>query len=278
MTISELYSKTKSSLKGGGVESFEFEADQLLKSVGVDKIALLTEPERLVNENISAEIEALVERRICGEPLQYLVGEWEFYGLPFKVGEGVLIPRQDTETLVELALDFLKGRDINARRTVDLCSGTGCIGITLAKLAGANVLCVEMYYAAEQYLRQNIKLNGVEVSVSMEDACSENIPYSGFDLIVCNPPYLTGEDMRNLQREVRREPQSALFGGEDGLDFYRKLIPIYAPRLHNGGMIAVEIGKGQEKAVCKLFRKSGLNPQTKPDANGIIRVVYAVRE
>ncbi|MDE6731997.1 MAG: peptide chain release factor N(5)-glutamine methyltransferase, partial [Oscillospiraceae bacterium] len=104
------------------------------------------------------------------------------------------------------------------------------------------------------------------------------IPYSGFDLIVCNPPYLTGEDMRNLQREVRHEPESALFGGEDGLDFYRKLIPIYAPRLHNGGMLALEIGKGQEEAVSELFRKSGLNPQTKPDANGIIRVVYATRE
>ncbi|MDE6733143.1 MAG: peptide chain release factor N(5)-glutamine methyltransferase, partial [Oscillospiraceae bacterium] len=175
MTIRELYSKTKSTLRNAAIEFPDFEADQLLKSVGIEKTTLITEPGREVGENISREISSLVERRLRGEPLQYLVGEWEFYGLPFKVGEGVLIPRQDTETLVELALDFLKGRDIKARRTVDLCSGTGCIGITLAKLTGANVLCVEMYYAAEQYLRQNIKLNGVEVSVSMEDACSEDI-------------------------------------------------------------------------------------------------------
>lgn len=277
MTVRELYEKIKTELAGGGVENAGFEAEQLLRASGIDKLTLITEPGHLISGNISAEISARVERRLRGEPLQYLVGEWEFYGLPFKVGEGVLIPRQDTETLVELALDFLRKRDINARRTVDLCSGTGCIGITLAKLADANVLCNEMYYAAEYYLLQNIKLNGVEVSISMENACSEDIPYNGFDLVVCNPPYLTSEDMRDLQREVKFEPESALFGGEDGLDFYRKLIPIYAPRLYKGGMLAVEIGKGQEEAVCELFRKSGLNPQTKPDANGIIRVVYAIR-
>lgn len=278
MTITELYHNTKTALASGGIEAFEFEAAQLLKSAGIEKTTLITEPERLADEKISAEINARVGRRLRGEPLQYILGVWEFYGLPFKVGEGVLIPRQDTETLVELALDFLKKRDINARRTVDLCSGTGCVGITLAKLADANVLCNEMYYAAEYFLQQNIKLNGVEVSVSMENACSEDIPYNGFDLVVCNPPYLTREDMRKLQKEVRFEPESALFGGEDGLDFYRKLIPIYAPRLFEGGMLAVEIGKGQEEDVCDIFRKSGLSPQTKLDANGIIRVVYAIRE
>lgn len=278
MTLSELYRNTKTALKRADVEAYEFEAVQLLRSVGIEKTALITEPEREADENISREIRSRVERRILGEPLQYILGEWEFYGLTFKVGKGVLIPRQDTETLVDVALEFLRGRGKNARRTIDLCAGTGCIGIVLSKLADAYVMFDEKYYAADGYLRRNLKLHGVPLEACMFDACIEDMPFCGFDLVVCNPPYLSREDLRNLQKEVTFEPVEALYGGEDGLDFYRRIIPIYTPRLFQGGMLAMEIGKGQEEAVCELFGQSGLNPQTKPDANGVIRVVYAIRE
>lgn len=278
MTLGTYYKKVKFGLQCVGIESLDFEATQLFKCLGIDKKTLIAESKREVDKDLTDKMSKIFRRRVVGEPLQYILGEWEFYGLPFKVGEGVLIPRQDTETLVELALEFLRGRDINARTTADLCAGSGCIGITLAKLADANVLCVEPYYTADGYLRRNARLNNVEVSFSMADACSDKIPFSGFDLIVCNPPYLSSEDMRNLQTEVTYEPEEALYGGEDGLDFYRKMIPIYKPKLFIGGMIAFEIGKGQDEAVCELFRQSGFFPQTKCDANGIIRVVYAIRE
>lgn len=274
MTVRELFDKTKAELASGGVESCEFEAEQLLRAYGIDKLALITEPEREIAEDISAEISSRVLRRISGEPLQYILGEWEFYGLPFYVGEGVLIPRQDTETIVDVALEFLKSRDADSRKTLDLCAGSGCIGIALAKLANADVTCVEKSPEAFDYLRKNAALNGAAITAVLGDVLDEQSAPGEFDAIVCNPPYLSAEDMKSLQREVKFEPEAALFGGEDGLDFYRRLIPMYSTKLNPGGLLAVEIGMGQEIAVCELFRTSGLNPQMKQDANGIIRVIY----
>lgn len=274
MTVRELFDKTKAELASGGVENAAFETEQLLRAFGIDKLALITEPEREIAEDISAEISSRVLRRISGEPLQYILGEWEFYGLPFYVGEGVLIPRQDTETLVDVALEFLKSRDADSRKTLDLCAGSGCIGIALAKLANADVTCVEKSPEAFDYLRKNSALNGAAITAVLGDVLDEQSAPGEFDAIVCNPPYLSAEDMKSLQREVKFEPEAALFGGEDGLDFYRRLIPMYSTKLNPGGLLAVEIGMGQEIAVCELFRTSGLNPQMKQDANGIIRVIY----
>lgn len=274
MTVAELYNRTKSELSSGGVENAAFEAEQLLRASGIDKLLLITEPGRLIAEDISAEIRSRVSRRVSGEPLQYILGEWEFYGLPFCVGEGVLIPRQDTETIVEVALRFLEERGASSRKTLDICAGSGCIGIALAKLANADVTCVEKSEKAFDYLKKNAALNVVSITAVLGDAFDEQSARGEFDLIVCNPPYLTAEDMRSLQREVKFEPEAALFGGEDGMDFYRRLIPMYSTKLNPGGMFAVEIGMGQENAVCELFRTSGLNPQMKQDANGIIRVIY----
>lgn len=272
MTVRELYDKIKSELASGGVENAAFEAEQLFRAFGIDKLLLIAEPGRLIAEKISAEISARVSRRISGEPLQYILGEWEFYGLPFYVGSGVLIPRQDTETLVEVALEFLA--NASSKKTLDLCAGSGCIGIALAKLANADVTSVEKSPEAFAYLTKNAALNDASITAVLGDVFDESNAFGEFDLIVCNPPYLTAEDMRSLQREVRFEPEAALFGGEDGLNFYRRLIPLYSTKLNSGGLLAVEIGMGQENAVCELFRSSGSSPQMKKDANGIIRVVY----
>lgn len=277
MTIAELYNRTKSELESGGVEDFRFESEQLLLGVGIDKTMLISEPERAVSEDISSEINAKLLRRLSGEPLQYILGEWEFYGLPFYVGEGVLIPRADTETLVETALRFLKERDARLRRTLDLCAGSGCVGIALAKTASADVTFVEKSPAAFEYLKKNTALNSVSAKLILGDILEEQTVAGEYDLIVSNPPYLTAEDMSALQKEVRFEPQAALFGGADGLDFYRMMIPMYSQRLKIGGMLAVEIGMGQENAVCGIFRENGFTPRTECDLGGVVRVVYSVK-
>ena len=180
-----------------GIENARFEAIELLVRAGVDRTKLYTES--ISSGNLPAEVRQraaeLLGRRASGEPLQYIIGEWEFYGLPFKVGEGVLIPRQDTETLVETALEFLKSRPPEQRRVLDLCAGTGCIGITLAKLIGAKVSCVELSGEAFGYLAENVRLNDVEERVKpiSGDIFDSEIRcgLGEFDLIVSNPPYLT---------------------------------------------------------------------------------------
>lgn len=277
MTVSELYNRIRSELRGGGVQDFRFEAEQLLRGAGINKLTLITEPEREISEDISAEINARLSRRLSGEPLQYILGEWEFYGLPFYVGEGVLIPRGDTETLVEVAMRFLKDRVGSERKTLDLCAGSGCIGIALAKTANAEVTCVERSPAAFEYLEKNAARNNVSAELILGDVLEAPTAAGEYDLIVSNPPYLTAEDMSRLQREVRFEPEAALFGGEDGLDFYRAMIPMYSERLKSGGMIAVEIGMGQENAVCGIFRENGLTPRTERDLGGICRVIYSIK-
>ena len=277
MTIRELYVSVKDALERGGIENAEFEAEQLLRGAGVDKITLISEPNKDASD-ISAEIRAKTERRLSGEPLQYILGEWEFYGLPFKVGDGVLIPRQDTETLVDVGLKFLNGRASNKRLTLDLCAGSGCIGITLAKLAGAEVTLVEKSERAFGYLWENILLNGVSACGAVRgDVMNENTVCDKYDLIVSNPPYLTDSDMRSLQREVEFEPKDALYGGTDGLDFYKSILDIYPKKLKRGGMIAVEIGMGQESAVSEIFRKNGIEPRLEKDMCGVYRVVYGVK-
>ena len=278
LTVRGLYASVKDALERGRIENAEFEAEQLLRGVGIDKITLISEPDKEVTSDISAEIRAKTERRLSGEPLQYILGEWEFYGLPFKVGEGVLIPRQDTETLVDVSLKFLNGRAGNKRLTLDLCAGSGCIGIALAKLAGAEVMLVEKSERAFGYLRENILLNRVSACGAVRgDVLNENTVCDKYDLIVSNPPYLTESDMRSLQREVEFEPKDALYGGTDGLDFYRSILEIYPKKLKRGGMLAVEIGIGQENAVSGIFRENGIEPRLEKDMCGIYRVVYGVK-
>ena len=276
MTIRGLYEYIRCSLINGGIENAGFEAEQLLCSVGIDKITLIAEPNTEIAADISEEMRARVGRRLSGEPLQYILGEWEFYGLPFKVGEGVLIPRQDTETLVDVSLSFLEKRSRTERKTLDLCAGSGCIGIALAKLAAAEVTSVEKSPQAFAYLKENTALNGIEVNAVLGDVLTDDTVRGEFDLIVSNPPYLTESDMRSLQKEVEFEPKAALYGGSDGMDFYKRILEIYPKKLKSGGMIAVEIGMGQEVSVSAIFRENGLQPRLEKDLRGIYRIVHGI--
>lgn len=275
-----MLSNTICSLADNGVENAGFEARQLLEFAGIDRMRMLTEPNGEVPEELGERVTRLVEKRVSGYPLQYLLGEWEFYGLPFRVGEGVLIPRQDTEVLAEVALDFLNTLPESERVALDLCAGSGCIGITLAKLARARVTLVEKSDKAFAYLKENIALNEVEslCNAVSGDVLDESADFGEFSVIVSNPPYVTKAEMERLQREVRYEPEMALYGGDDGLDFYRRLIPQYTRSLRDGGLLAVEIGDSQERAVMEIFAQNGYAPHGAKDSGGFCRVVYAVKE
>lgn len=223
------------------------------------------------------QINEVVQRRINGEPLQYLLGEWEFYGYPFKVGKGVLIPRPETELLVDVVLEHRACSIV-----IDLCAGSGCVGIALAKETGGGLLAIEKSEKAYYYLEQNIALNNLEPKKHIRTACSDVLKCGHFKLndemtVVINPPYLSKEDILNLQKEVRHEPTMALFGGEDGLDFYRKFFEMWKNPLNGAGMFACEVGDSQAAAVCEMMKNIGLSPHIKKDYNGIDRVVYSVK-
>ncbi len=223
------------------------------------------------------QIEPLINRRLKGEPLQYILGKWGFYKGEFLVGEGVLIPRQDTETLVETAVEFLKDR--KSPTVIDLCSGSGCVAISIATdYPEAQVIACEKYEKAYSFLEKNIKLNNTKnVKPMLLDITEES--FGEADLIVSNPPYITKKDMEVLQSEVLKEPETALYGGEDGLYFYRVIAEKWSPLLKKGGMLALEIGIGQEESVKELLKKAGLkNIGTKKDLCGVQRVVFGTAD
>lgn len=281
MIVGELAARLRGALAEYGIENSAFETEQLMIKAGIPKQAALWAPRELVSSECEKTALALLEKRLSGYPLQYLIEEWDFYACTFKVGEGVLIPRQDTETLAELADGFLKKRSPDRRAVLDLCAGSGCIGIALARVCEARVTCVEKSEAAFYYLKENIALNGVCDRVSA--VCGDIfvvLPEIGgeYDAIVSNPPYLTAAEMSELQREVTFEPREALYGGDDGLEFYRKIPERYLGRLAEGGLLAMEIGYEQAEQAALIFKKYGLEPQFENDLCGVRRVIYGIKK
>ena len=260
-------------LEENGIEAPDFEALQMLQSLGYSKIRIL-EGRGVLTQQQQEQLRQLVSRRLEGEPLQYLLGEWEFYGLTLKVGPGVLIPRPDTETLVETGLSYLKGR--TGCRVLDLCAGTGCVGLAVERSAKniSALYALEKEEAAFFYLKENLAAYESRIMPLHQDGLAPGPEADRLDLILCNPPYLTGEDMESLQTEVRYEPPSALDGGEDGLDFYRRLTAVWKHRLNPGGLLAYEIGMGQQEDVTQILWQEGLEQiHWKEDLSGIVRVV-----
>ena len=196
-----------------------------------DEMSLRLAPLREVTSQQAEAFVALCGRRAAGEPLQYLVEEWEFFGLPFAVGPGVLIPRPETELLVEAALEKLEGK--TAPAVADLCSGSGCIAVAVAKnLSGAKVTAVELSEKALPYLKKNVAANAAAVEVVQGSVLEADLLAGrSFDMILSNPPYISDEEMAQLQPEVRKEPEMALWGGSDGLTFYSALPGICYPLL-----------------------------------------------
>ncbi len=224
----------------------------------------------------------LVKRRTDGYPLQYLLGQWEFYGYTFRVNENVLIPRPDTETLIENILEICGKNNLKSPKIADLCSGSGCIAVTLKKqIPDAEVYAVEISEKAVETIKENAELNNVVIHIINADVLKQEtaLSLSGLDIIVCNPPYLTQYDMDTLQKEVTFEPSIALFGGDDGLDFYRKITLLWRKSLKNNGWIAYEFGDGQHDDVGKILGKNNFyNITFSRDTQNIIRTVTARKQ
>ncbi|MBQ8297554.1 MAG: peptide chain release factor N(5)-glutamine methyltransferase [Ruminococcus sp.] len=276
VSIGELYTNVKAILENAGIDTYRFDAQCIMEQAfGTRLPSILTNSTAAAPENVMNQVREMVEKRAQGYPLQYILGEWEFYGYTFRVGEGVLIPRPDTETLVEQVLDICRENQLKAPRIADLCSGSGCIAVTLKKeLPDAEIYAVELSEKALPYLRENARLNEVHINIIGGDVLSGQTAAGlcGLDIIVSNPPYLTGKDMTMLQTEVSHEPQMALMGGGDGLDFYRTITPLWRNSLRDGGFIAYEFGLNQDEAVSSILKENGFdNIQLRQDTAGIIR-------
>lgn len=276
MTVGEAYRKTKDILTEAGFEAPAFEALCLVEKVfGFNRLALITRGEETAatDEKIALLAE-LTEKRLSHEPLQYIIGKWSFMGIDLLVGEGVLVPRDDTEVVTSLCIDFLSGKENPS--VIDLCAGSGAISLALEKYANCKVTAVELSDKAFSYLTQNIKLNNSAVNALNGDIfeCHKDIADNSLDLIVSNPPYIKSADIAALQEEVQHEPVMALDGGESGLDFYRRIVPLWKSKLKAGGALAFELGEGQYDEVCRILADNGFGGITESiDFGGIQRAI-----
>ena len=277
-TYNNLYLDLRAELRRAGDEEATQSARELVCAAAaktreefVRDGALYASPE--VEENARE----LVKRHLGGEPVAYLIGEWEFYGLPLDISESVLIPRPDTETLAEAAIDWLAQQD--GPRVLDLCAGSGCLGLAIAsQVKDARVVLGELSDGALRICRQNIRRNGLtgRVTAMQLDALHPPLQRLGdFDCIVSNPPYIPTGDLPGLDPSVRDyEPHMALDGGADGLDFYRAILRHWPAVLHPGSRLYFEVGIGQADDVLRLMRSVGFGDlEILPDPAGIPRVV-----
>lgn len=276
MTVGEAYRKTKDILTEAGFEAPAFEALCLTEKVfGFNRLALITKGEETVaSEEKLAVLAELTEKRLNHEPLQYLLGKWSFMGIDLLVGEGVLVPRDDTEVVTSLCIDYLSCKE--SRNVIDLCAGSGAISLALEKYANCKVTAVELSDKAFSYLTQNIKLNNSAVNALNGDIfeCHKDIADNSLDLIVSNPPYIKTADIASLQKEVQHEPAMALDGGESGLDFYRRIVPLWKSKLKAGGALAFELGEGQYDEVSRILADNGFGGITESiDFGGIQRAI-----
>ena len=259
MTIRQFQRTLEQDLAALGAESPRFDAAQLLRWLsGQDQAWLIAHTGDACPEDWQARSVDALHRLENGEPLQYLLGEWEFYGLPLAVGPGVLIPRADTETIVETCLLALA--PVPDPAIWDLCSGSGAIALALAsRRPDARILAAELSEEALPYLRQNIAALAPDQVTAVQTDVLTQLPDGLCDLIVSNPPYITGADMQTLSPQVRREPELAPYGGEDGLRFYRQLTHSCYDHLRPGGWLIFEIGYDQGESVPALLRQRGFD-------------------
>lgn len=278
LTLLKLYNIGKKVLKEHDISDANFDAMCILEhSLSLSRHNILVDPNKAIRVWDSNRYLDLIRRRASGEPLQYIIGKWEFMNIQLKVGPGVLIPREDTQTLVEEAVS--RSSFCNPR-ILDLCAGSGAVSLGIASCMDYNVVCsVELYDDAIRYLNENIRLNKFRnIRVIKDDVLNPNGIYEDkFDILVSNPPYIRTLDIDKLQDEVKREPVTSLDGGEDGLNFYRSIAENWFQRLSSKALVAVEIGINQENDVINIFKQHGLcDIKLRKDLNGINRVVSGI--
>ena len=276
MTRRDWLTQATAALTAAGCEDATFDARCLLEDLGDLPRGRAVDDTPLTDGQRTVLTRALTQR-VEGRPLQYILGQWDFLTLTLQVGEGVLIPRPDTELLCEAAAKRLQGTI--APRVLDLCAGTGCVGLGVASLTpGAVVTAVELSQEAMPYLQENRRrYPALDVTVRQADVLADYDAFTDvYDAILSNPPYIPTDDLAGLQREVQREPQMALDGSKDGLLFYRVIAEHWCEKLVPGGFCALEVGIGQAAQVAALFAAAGLaNTEILQDMAGVDRVVVA---
>ena len=272
MTVLELFRYCKEKLSF--TDSPEFDTICIFEDLlSISKSKMYFNDIEATGEQINI-VENVIKRRKNGEPLQYILGKWDFYDLTFNVGKGVLIPRPETETLVDFALEKIK--DVNLPVIYDLCAGSGCIGLTVAHhRKDAKVYLLEKEYDAIVYLKSNKeKYNLDNAQIIQGDLFNidfSQIPHA--DVILSNPPYIPTSEIDGLQKEVHFEPTTALDGGLDGLDFYRCIAEKWTSNVKKNGYIALECGEEQSDAITHLFSGKYSEKQIIYDFNNIDRIV-----
>ena len=279
ITYNNLYMDIRQELRQAGIEAATLEARELVcYAAGKTRQELMRDSRLYVPTAVEQQARGLVRRHLNGEPVAYLIGEWEFYGLPLDISEHVLIPRSDTEVLAEKAIEFVQ--TLGECRVLDLCAGSGCVGLAVAsQCRQARVVLGELSEGALRICRQNIRRNGLSgqvVPLPMDVMAGPPAHVGEFDCIVSNPPYIPRADIDTLDVSVKDyEPHMALDGGEDGLDFYRTICDKWRQVLHPGSRLYFEVGIGQADDVLRLMRAVGFGDiQVVEDPGGIPRVVF----
>lgn len=286
MTLAEAYQAGKQILLDAGIREYGLDAWYLLEFVtGVNKAAFYLEPQQRITESQKAEFLSYIRERAKRVPLQYLTGEQEFMGLVFSVNRHVLIPRQDTEILVETALEWLNSGSVPAEdgkvRMLDLCTGSGCILLSVLYYGGQKGKVegtgTDISQEALKVARKNAELLDIKAAFVQSDLF-EKIEKKKYGMIVSNPPYIKTRDIEALEPEVREhEPLQALDGSEDGLSFYRRILRQSGNFLEEKGVLLLEIGYNQGAEIAAMMRENGYADVTvKKDLAGLDRVVFGV--
>ena len=255
-------------LSEAGIEDAKYEASLLVEHFeGVSRAMQLA----LDKDYQSEELISALERRVSREPLQYIIGEWDFMGYTFKVTPDTLIPRRDTELLCEFLVNNLPA----GGRFADLCTGSGCIPISaLLMREDARGVCVELYPDTIRVAMDNAESHGIQSRLEfILGDVTEDVLCGEFDMIVSNPPYVTVEEMADISPEVEKEPAHALTDGGDGLSIIRKIIEIYPAHIKAGGYLAIEFGWKQGEAVTEIARSFGYESEILCDCEGRDRVI-----
>lgn len=279
ITYNNLYLDIRRQLRLAGIEAATLEARELVCfGTGKSREQLQRDGGLYASPELEHQVRDLVNRHLAGEPVAYLIGEWEFYGLPLDISRDVLIPRPDTEVLAEQAINYLRTQ--GECRVLDLCAGSGCVGLAIAsQVPQTRVVLGEWSDGALKICRQNIRRNGLSgrvVPVQTDALEKPEKTLGDFQCIVCNPPYIPRADIDGLDVSVKDyEPHLALDGGEDGMDFYRAISEKWKDALNIGGRLYFEVGIGQADSVLRIMRTQGFGDiQVVKDLHEIPRVVF----
>ncbi len=281
-TYNDIFIATRNALRDAGIESYNLEARVLLaRAAGKSPQELLRDMRLYTTAQVEQAAADFTARRLAGEPVAYITGSWEFYGLPMTVTPDVLIPRMDTELLAGTAVELLTGRKMDAR-ILDLCCGSGCIACAIGhEMPATKLVCIDISATALEVCRKNLaqnRLSGRAICIQADATSSPPIGLGQFDMIVANPPYIASDEILTLDPSVRDyEPIWALDGGKDGLKFYKAIIKYWKSLLPTGGMLLFEVGEGQAAEVCEMLLSGGFrSAATKRDTLGVDRVVLGV--